>query len=464
MAVSPDRRRLLRSVVLGGAATLGGCARLLQPQEVSETTDERTPTGTATDVPDETPSVALDPVAEGLGTPTTLAVTEAGDRTYVGTRRGVVHVLGPDGLRDEPLFDLRDAVMIGGERGLLGIALHPEFADTRRLFVRYSSSPRPGTPDGYSHTFVLSEFRVSVDGLRAGRNSERPILELPEPHEVHNAGDLAFGPEGYLYVPTGAGGGVGFGHATDWYDGNLVGNGQDTTENLLGGVLRLDVDGDPTEPVRSEGAPQPDGDAGYAIPTDNPLVGRESHRGEYYAWGFRNPWRLSFDGEDCFVADVGAAKWESVHAVEAGGNYGWSVTEGTYCYDAEDCPDETPPSVRGGEPLLDPVIQYPNDRHLDRPVNGSAAVVGNRYRGSALPDLTGTFLFADWRARGRLFAATPVGGELWPTEVVAVEEGQSRLHLVFDVERAGPDEWYVLGFSADGNGAVSRLVPPGEGV
>ncbi len=470
MTEGPDRRRFVRSAVLGGTAALAGCAQLFPAEDAPSGETSSPPPATLSATPTDAPdgaTVGLETVVDGIGAPTALAVPDSRDRAYLATRRGVVHVLGPDGLRDDPLLDLREAVMTGGERGLLGIALHPSFAETGRLFVRYSSPSRPGTPDAFSHTFVVAEFEATPDGVRAGRASERTILELPEPHPTHNAGALAFGPDGYLYVPTGDGGGVGLGHAEGWYDGGGVGNGQDTTENLLGGVLRLDVDADPTEsPGPGADAPEvSDGEGGpsregYAIPADNPLVDREGHRGEYYAWGFRNPWRLSFDGRDLFVADVGAAKWESIHRVEAGGNYGWSVREGTHCFRADECPEKTPPDVRGGEPLLDPVIQYPNDRHLDRRVNGSAAIAGYRYRGSALPGLAGEFLFADWRASGRLFAATPVEGELWPTEVVEVARAdRPALHLIFGIERIAPDEWYVLGFSEEGAGGVHRLVP-----
>jgi len=198
------------------------------------------------------------------------------------------------------------------------------------------------------------EFDACADGRRVRRDSERTVLEIPEPQGNHNAGDLAFGPDGHLYVAVGdggSGGDRGRGHVEDWYDANEGGNGQDVTENLLGSVLRIDVDG------------RDDGKA-YAIPEDNPLVGREG-LDEHFAWGLRNPWRMSFDGKELYVADVGQFAREEVSLVTNGGNYGWNVREGIECFGADDCPDETPPDVRGGEPLVDPVVEYPHSGDAD---------------------------------------------------------------------------------------------------
>jgi glucose/arabinose dehydrogenase len=262
-------------------------------------TDDGSPSGSTDGAPDGSgddsavESVALDTLVDGLNAPVDIAFVPQTDRRYIAEQPGILHSRDEDGLRDEPVLDLRDGVVAGGERGLLGLALHPEFEDTRRLFVRYSAPRRGGTPENYSHTFVLAEFRVSEDN-RAVPNSEQTILEIPEPQGNHNAGDVLFGPEGYLYVAVGdggAGGDRGLGHVEDWYDAVEGGNGQDVTENLLGSLLRIDVDAR-------------DGDRPYGIPTDNPLVGREG-LDEHYAWGLRNPWRMSFDGDDRYVADVG---------------------------------------------------------------------------------------------------------------------------------------------------------------
>jgi glucose/arabinose dehydrogenase len=272
-----SRRRFLATAAAVGAVGVAGCNDSTAP--ATEGLPEAAPT-----------AVGLERVATGLRAP--LAIAFADNRRYVADRQGAVSVHEDGSLRDEPLLDFRETVVLGGERGLLGIALHPDFPDTPRLYVRYSAEPRAGTPDGYSHTFVLSEFRVRPDGRRARRDSERTLLEIPEPQSNHNAGDIAFGPDGYLYVPVGDGGGGGDrgrGHVADWYDANAGGNGQDVTENRLGSVLRIDVDGGDDRP--------------YAVPDDNPLVGRPG-LDEHYAWGLRNPWRVSFDGNRLFVADV----------------------------------------------------------------------------------------------------------------------------------------------------------------
>ncbi len=468
---TPSRRQVLATVLAGATAGLAGCGNRLGLGDPGENVPS--PTGTPTTdaaTPAELPdAVGLETVATGFEAPLDLAVAPDADRRYVADQVGAIYAVGPDGRADEPALDLRDAVDFGGEKGLLGVALHPEFASNRRAFVRYSAPPRSGTPDGYSHTFVLAEFAATDDGSRLRRDSERTILEIPEPQGNHNAGDLAFGPDGYLYVAVGdggAGGDRGPGHVDDWYDGNGGGNGQDVTENLLGSILRIDVDG--------EGENRP-----YAVPDGNPLVG-SGGRDEHYAWGLRNPWRMSFDvrdpdagedGWDLYVADVGQNRYEEVNLVERGGNYGWNVREATHCFGGSDCPDATPASVRGGEPLLDPVIEY---AHTGDGVSGISVIGGYVYRGSAVPGLSETYVFGDYRANGRLFVATRPGGGgtstgtqddtddgLWPTQVVPVADADAgKLGRLLGFGRDADGEVYVLGTGDDGGG-VYRIAPGG---
>ncbi|MFD1562017.1 PQQ-dependent sugar dehydrogenase [Haloarchaeobius amylolyticus] len=414
------------------------------------------------------PTVGLETVAEGLTAPTSLTVAdEDADRRFITDQTGRIYVHGPDGLEEEPFLDISDRLvefMEFDERGLLGLAFHPEFADNGRFFVRYSAPSREGTPDDYDHTFVLSEFQTADDdNATADPDSERTILEIPEPQFNHNSGNILFGPDGYLYLTTGDGGGandVGTGHVDDWYDDNDGGNGQDTEENLLGGILRIDVD--------SESDDRP-----YAIPDDNPLIDSDAGLDEYYAWGFRNPWGTSFteDGQ-LLVADVGQDLFESVNHVQRGGNYSWNVKEGTHCFSTdspqeppEDCPDSTPDDVRGGEPLLEPVIEYPHEVDIlesdggeesaadgenggnttengenggnvtdaetddmaadaetddtgDEGVsNGNIGVSitgGHLYEGSEISELEGTYVFGDWsidgESPGTVFLARPPEG------------------------------------------------------
>ncbi|WP_433627051.1 PQQ-dependent sugar dehydrogenase [Halomicrococcus sp. NG-SE-24] len=441
------RRRFLQSVVAGTATGLAGCSQSTTPadQATNATGTASTANGTTSTtggggLPGE---VGLETLASGLGAPTDVAFAPEADRRYVAEQNGRLSVHGSDGLRDAPFLDLRDTVEVGSEKGLLGVALHPDFAENRRLFVRYSAPRRQGTPSSYSHTFVLAEFEATADGRRVRRDSERTVLEIPEPQANHNAGSVLFGPDGYLYVGVGdggAGGDQGAGHVQDWYDAVDGGNGQDVTENLLGSVLRIDVD-------------SRDGDRPYGIPDDNPLVGGPG-RDEQYAWGLRNPWRMSFDGADFFVADVGQRRYEEVNLVEKGGNYGWNVREGAHCYQAENCPDATPKSVRGGEPLVDPVVEY---AHSGDP-GGVSVIGGHVYRGSTLPGLRGAYVFGDLRAKGRLFVATRSENRPWPIRVVEVAgDGLDRI-LSFGRDDAG--ELYVLR-TAGGDGRLHRVVPAG---
>jgi glucose/arabinose dehydrogenase len=397
----------------------------------------------------EGPTVSLEPVADGFTAPLGFESPAGVDRHYVVDQAGTVETVAEGGRRDEPFLDVTDrTVPVSGytEQGLLGLAFHPEFPDEERCFVRYSAPSRAGTPDDYSHTFVLSEFRATPDG--ADPDSERTLLEIPEPQFNHNGGAVVFGPDGYLYLGVGDGGAGndrGRGHVGDWYDAVPGGNGQDVAENLLGSVLRIDVDG--------RGVDRP-----YAIPGDNPLVGRGG-LDEHYAWGFRNPWRLSFgpDGR-LLVADVGEGSFEEVNLVVSGGNYGWNVREGADCFGADDCPDRTPEGVRGGEPLRDPVVEYSHDV-------GIAVIGGHVYRGSAAPDLGGSYVFGDWRGGDggpKLFAATPGDGASWGMSRVGVDgaDGAGSFLLAFGEDPDG--ELYVCtsGRSTVGGstGAVHRVV------
>jgi len=469
-----NRRRFLMATT-AGIAGLAGCSTAPSPTDAETdtsatpgTTDGTDPdagAGTAPDAGAETApeptagtdratpgtppaAVGLDTLVDGLSAPVDVVFVPNGDRRYVAEQGGLVRVHESGGLRPEPLVDLRDAVETGFEKGLLGLALHPAFPDDRRLFVRYSAPPRPGTPDDYSHTFVLASVRVGEDGRTVRAGSERSVLEIPEPQPNHNAGSIVFGPDDLLYVGVGDGGGSGDegrGHADDWYDRLEGGNGQDVTQNRLGSVLRIDVDG------RED-------DREYAIPGDNPLVGRDGPA-EQYAWGFRNPWRLAFDGADLYAGDVGENRYEEIDLVERGGNYGWNVTEGSHCYVAASCPDRVRGGDRDGEPLRPPVVEYP---HSGAAVSGISVIAGNVYRGEALPGLRGWLVFGDYRADGRLFVAEPVDedGERWPTRVLPVAgDDADSLAQIFSFRRHR-GELYVLG-AGDAGGGLYRIVPAG---
>ncbi|MFC6724825.1 PQQ-dependent sugar dehydrogenase, partial [Halobium palmae] len=183
------RRRLLRSATVAGGIGLAGCSQLRPPSADDRTTapgtDDRSTAATSSGGPDASPppedfpeSVALETVASGLQAPVSVSFPEGEDRSYVADQTGVVYVYESGTRRDRPFLDLRDVVDYGGEKGLLGVALHPKFGENGRLFVRYSAPRRSGTPSNYSHTFVLSEFRATADGLRAVADSERTVLEI----------------------------------------------------------------------------------------------------------------------------------------------------------------------------------------------------------------------------------------------------------------------------------------------
>ncbi len=420
MNLSSSRRQFLTSAVVGATTGLVGTAS----RSLAADSDADRPSAVE-DMPD---AVALETVIDGLGFPLAVDFAPDADRRYIAERDGRVWVHESNGLRDQPLLDLRETVVTGGERGLLGMTLHPDFAENRRLFVHYSASRRSDTPQEFDHTGILATFEATDDGTEVHSDSDRVVLEIPQPADFHNGGDLAFGPDGYLYAGIGAGGGGG-------------GGGQDVTTDLLGSIIRIDVDG------RSAAGE-------YAIPDDNPLVGRDG-LDEYYAWGFRNPWRLSFDDGDCFVADVGENDYEEVNLVEKGGNYGWNVKEGTHCYREQDCPDEASGPGLSGDQFQDPIIEYPHPP-AETDVSGVSVIGGYVSRDSSHPALEGAYVFGDLVADGRLFAATrPDDGGLWPTTAIEIT-GEQTLERLFSFGRDADGAVYALGAAAD-SGGVFRI-------
>ena len=408
------------------------------------------------------PSIGLEPVVEGFREPVAFRTAREDTLRYVVDKYGKVFVHDETGLREEPFLDVSDRLveLSTWEQGLLGFELHPDFESNRKCYVRYSAKRREGTPTDFSHTFALSEFRARRDLRGVVPGSERVVLEIPEQGPNHNAGAIAFGPDGYLYVGVGDGhsssGDRGRGHADDWYTLNAGGNGQDVSANLRGSVLRIDVND------REDGK-------GYAVPDDNPLVG-EPGLDEHWAWGFRNPFRMSFDGDDLYVGDVGEGHVEEVNRVRKGANYGWNVKEGTRCYNNRywmaalaktplfqktysSCPDETP----DGHPLVDPVVAYPHRRNGEP--FARAVVGGYVYRNETVPAIRDRYVFADLRAG--LHVATPSESGLWPIAGLDATSGPDMAHrFVLSLGRDAAGELYVLSTQfAEGTGAVHRIVP-----
>ncbi len=392
------------------------------------------------------PVLGIALVAEGLTAPVTLVESpDETDRLFVVDQAGQIRVIAADGtLLPTPFLDLSGSIVALNpnfdERGLLGLAFHPQYATNGRFFVYYSAPSRPGTPQDYNHTSVISEFQVSgSDADVADPASERVLLEVPQPQANHNAGTVAFGPDDFLYISLGDGGGgddVGLGHVEDWYEANEGGNGQDVEANLLGSILRIDVDtGDP-----------------YGIPSDNPFVG-EAGLDEIYAYGFRNPYRFSFDQASgaLLVGDAGQELYEEVSFVERGGNYGWNVKEGTHCFNTDD-PDTSRPSCPGtgefDELLVDPVVEYENAKDGDGV--GIVVVGGHVYRGTDIPGLGGVYVFGDFSTSfespdGLVLVALPVGAGMWPVQEARFGRSGERLGA------------FVLGFGQDLDGEVYVL-------
>ncbi|NUS98516.1 MAG: hypothetical protein HOQ11_14010 [Gemmatimonadaceae bacterium] len=410
--------------------------------------------------PGATPgTIELTQVAEGFTQPVGLVHANDGSgRLFVIDQVGLIRVIERDGtLRPEPFLDLRSKLVplnpFYDERGLLGLAFHPRYRQNGKFYVYYSAPLRAGAPAGYNVTSTIAEYRVSSDASRADPGSERILLQVDKPQSNHNGGTIAFGPEdGNLYISIGDGGGandVGLGHVEDWYATNAGGNGQDVTHNLLGNILRIDVD------HRAGGAQ-------YAIPRDNPFA-RGGGLPEIYAYGFRNPWRFAFDMKgqhDLIAGDAGQNRWEEVDLVQRGGNYGWNVKEGTHCFstanpraDLPSCPSAT----SDGTPLIDPVIEYANGAQGAGGV-GLVVVGGVVYRGHRVDGLDGRYIFGDWSRSfagapsGQLFVSTPMGQRMW---------GMQKLMIAGSPD--GELHHRVLGFGQDPRGEVYVLTTDKSG-
>ena len=314
--------------------------------------------------------LVFEQLATGLLRP--VAITHAGDgsdRLFITAQDGQIVIYDGEKLLDPPFLDITSRVSCCGERGLLSVAFHPEFASNGLFYVDYTDrSEHPGD-------VIIARFKVSEDPNIADPDSEQLILQVDQPTVEHNGGQLLFGPnDGFLYISLGDGGNHG-----------LPVNPARSLSSLFGTILRIDVDqGDP-----------------YAIPATNPLFGQEGVRQEIWAYGLRNPWRFSFDRltGDLFIGDVGQGQREEIDFQPANSmgleNYGWDVVEGSLCFDPElNC------DTFGLEP---PILEYSHDV-------GCAVAAGYRYRGTAVPELDGVYLYGDF-CSGVLFAAMDNSGQ-----------------------------------------------------
>lgn len=329
------------------------------------------------------------------------------DRLFVlEQHRGIIRVFTNDPATTTSTVFLDISVGTSNEEGLLGLAFHPDFADNGYFYIYYSATgPRRS---------VVARYQVDPnDPNRANPDSEQVVLEVAQPYGNHNGGQIAFGPDGYLYIALGDGGSA----------GDPQGNGQNP-RTLLGSILRIDVD-------RSAGG------LNYGIPADNPFAGNTmGYREEIYAYGLRNPWRFSFDPETGMMwsGDVGQNAYEEVDIIQSGGNYGWNTMEGLHCF--------SPSSGCDQSGLILPVWEYPHSQ-------GRSITGGYVYRGPTVPELTGRYIYGDFTS-GRIWALAYDGDQ-------AVENVEL-LDTGFGIASFGTDpnnELYICAF----DGRIYRFVP-----
>jgi len=405
--------------------------------------------------------VGTELLAEGLTAPLTLAEAPDGSgRLFILEQVGRLRVIDADGnLLDEPFLDFRDrldpTIEPGfDERGALGFTFHPDYATNGKLYVYYSAPLRDGhdlaNEEWGTHTSHIAELRVSEDDPnRADPDYERLVLQVDQPQFAHNAGSLAFGPKGMLHIALGDGG-----SAPENGDYPLEGTSQ-MPDDLLGKVLRLDVD-------------QVKGVA-YGIPEDNPFVGKEGYRGEIYAMGFRNPYKMSFDPDGSgrmIIGDVGQNSYEEIDLVVPGGNYGWAIKEATHCFDWDDFEGHFEECDDDG--LIDPIVEYKNGGKHPDDSEGRSTIGGVVYRGAALPELEGKLVFGDWsidggEPTGVIYLATPAEdeGQPWPHERLQVDGGFP--HFLLGIAHDLNNELYLLAHDVQGpegiGGKVFKLIP-----
>lgn len=378
------------AVGLMAALVLAGCAREVDPDdaetapgEVVETSPaEPSPTATSSPTAAASPTadiedvgIRLEEVATGLEASVLLTSPPDDPRRFIVEQSGRVRLLDDGEL--VTYLDLRDRVTVGGERGLLGLAFHPDFASNGRLFVHYS---------GEGGATVLAEYEADPSASEADGSTERVLLTREQPAANHNGGTVTFGPDGMLYLGLGDGGGAG-----DSFD-----NGQDPG-TLLGAILRIDVDGE-----------RP-----YEVPPDNPFVDGGGAP-EVWVYGLRNPWRFTFHDDQLLIGDVGQDAVEELDVVSAdagGTNFGWPILEGSQCFRNDDCDPE-------GTEL--PVHEYTHDE-----TGGCAVIAGEVYAGEELPALEGHWFYSDLCA-GFLRSLRVEDGEVvdrrdWTSQVGRIE-------------------------------------------
>ena len=304
---------------------------------------------------------------------------DASGRIFITEQRGVIYAFSANNSQQADIFlDITDRVNRGGnEEGLLGLVFGPDYQENGYFYVYYSAADPSRS--------VLSRFSLNEEDTDvADPESEVIIMEVAQPYSNHNAGQLAFGPDGYLYIALGDGGGA----------GDPLGNAQNLG-TVLGSILRIDVSG--------LSAP---GD--YEIPADNPFVGIEDAREEIWAYGLRNPWRFSFDLETglLWAGDVGQSSWEEIDIIAKGANYGWNIMEGSHCY--------SPSTGCNQSGLTLPIFEYDHSQ-------GCSVTGGYVYRGDQIPSLQGYYIYGDY-CSGNIWALA-YNGSVVTENILLVDSG-----------------------------------------
>jgi len=306
-------------------------------------------------------NIKLEQITEGLRQPVGLKHARDGSgRLFILEQGGRIRILKDGKLSNTDFLNMQNRVSSGSEEGLLGLAFHPNFEKNRRFFINYTADDKTGLETR------ISEFSASPDLKTANQQSEKIILRIAQPFSNHNGGDLAFGPDGKLYI------GMGDGGAGNDPKGNAQNLG-----SLLGKMLRIDID------------PQ-EGTKAYAIPQDNPFRTQSKIAPEIWAYGLRNPWRFSFDSAngDLYAGDVGQSGREEINLLQRSGNYGWNIMEGTICTPRVNLPCD--PSR-----YAPPIFDYPRGE-------GTVVIGGYVYHGKAIPQLGGAYLYGDF-GNGRIW-------------------------------------------------------------
>jgi glucose/arabinose dehydrogenase len=348
-------------------------------------------------------------IADNLRAPTDMAFP-GNETVWITEQNGIIKVIKNGKPNAMPLLDLSSKMVKVNqsydERGLLGIALHPQFKRNGKFYVFYSAP----TSGKFDHKNVVAEYKLLPHSDQADPNSARIILTADEPESNHNGGCIKFGPDGYLYVAFGDGGGAGDKHGS-------FGNGQ-KLDTWLGKILRIDINSA----------------SGYRVPSDNPFINHENVKPEIWAYGLRNPYRFSFDKAtgQLFAGDVGQDIWEEVDIIKKGANYGWRLTEGMHCFNPSSGCD-----IKG---ITMPIAEY-NHRE------GICIIGGYVYNGKQVGGIKGKYFFADWT--GPVFYLEKNASGLWKRGKVNILNYPANLK--------------ITGFSEDPSGELYLLTSPDTG-